>query len=97
MAGAHSRPMKNEAEIFALCDIVRQTAFELQSYLRHGHLEKVYENGLAHRIIFRVCSGPCDETNMAEMLQSAVQANRVVPALMGELKKRAIEVERLAC
>jgi GxxExxY protein len=38
------------ADIFALCDIVRQTAFELQSYLRHGHLEKVYENGLANRL-----------------------------------------------
>jgi len=37
-------------DIFALCDIVRQTAFELQSFLRHGHLEKVYENGLTNRL-----------------------------------------------
>jgi len=36
--------------IFHLCDIVRQTAFELHAYHRHGHLEKVYENGLAHRL-----------------------------------------------
>jgi GxxExxY protein len=36
--------------IFQLCDIVRQTAFDLHAYLRHGHLEKVYENGLAHRL-----------------------------------------------
>jgi hypothetical protein len=36
--------------IFRLCDIVRQTAFDLHAYLRHGHLEKVYENGLAHRL-----------------------------------------------
>lgn len=43
--------MKPEnTDIFALCDAVRQTAFELQCYLRHGHLEKVYENGLAHRL-----------------------------------------------
>ena len=44
--------MKNEntTDIFALCDIIRQTAFELQCYLRHGHLEKVYENGLANRL-----------------------------------------------
>ena len=41
---------KPASEIFALCDIIRQTAFELQSYLRHGHLEKVYENGLANRL-----------------------------------------------
>ncbi|MBC7476551.1 MAG: hypothetical protein H7317_00470 [Pseudorhodobacter sp.] len=63
---------------------------------RAGTTEIVYENGLAQRMIFRICSGPCDETDMAEILQSAVRANRVVPALMGELKKRAIEVERLA-
>ena len=37
-------------EIFQLCDIVRQTAFNLHAYHRHGHLEKVYENGLAHRL-----------------------------------------------
>lgn len=42
--------MKTEKEIFELCDIVRQTAFELQSYLRHGYLEKIYENGLASRL-----------------------------------------------
>ena len=33
-----------------LAGIIRQTAFELHTYLRHGHLEKVYENGLAHRL-----------------------------------------------
>lgn len=41
---------ENTPDIFALCDTIRQTAFELQSYLRHGHLEKVYENGLANRL-----------------------------------------------
>jgi GxxExxY protein len=33
-----------------LCDIVRQTAFDIHSYHRHGHLEKVYENALTHRL-----------------------------------------------
>jgi GxxExxY protein len=42
--------MKSDEEILAVCDRVRQTAFELHTYLRHGHLEKVYENGLAHRL-----------------------------------------------
>ena len=37
-------------DIKALCDQVRQTAFELHAYLGHGHLEKVYENALAHRL-----------------------------------------------
>jgi GxxExxY protein len=36
--------------IFALCDQVRETAFALQKYHRHGHAEKVYENGLVHRL-----------------------------------------------
>ena len=39
-----------EKEIFALCDRVRETAFALHRFLRQGHLEKVYENGLAHRL-----------------------------------------------
>jgi GxxExxY protein len=42
--------MKTEREIFTLCDRVRETAFALHRYLRHGHLEKVCENGLAHRL-----------------------------------------------
>ncbi len=37
-------------EIDQLSDVVRETAFALHQYLRHGHLEKVYENGLAHRL-----------------------------------------------
>jgi GxxExxY protein len=40
----------DEAEILELCDRVRQIAFDLHSYLRHGHLEKIYENGLVHRL-----------------------------------------------
>jgi GxxExxY protein len=33
-----------------LCDIVRQTAYDIHVYLGNGHLEKVYENALAHRL-----------------------------------------------
>lgn len=40
----------DSSDIFSLCDRVRQTSFELHQYLRHGHLEKVYENGLASRL-----------------------------------------------
>jgi GxxExxY protein len=36
--------------IFQLCDQVRETSFALQTHLRHGHIEKVYENGLFHRL-----------------------------------------------
>ena len=64
---------------------------------RSGSTEIVYEDGAARRMVFRVCSGICDEDGMAQLLQTAVQSNRVVATLMDELKKRAIEVERLAC
>jgi GxxExxY protein len=37
------------AEIFSCCDRMRETAFSLHSFLRSGHLEKIYGNGLAHR------------------------------------------------
>jgi GxxExxY protein len=36
--------------IFQLCDRIRETSLALHRYLRDGHLEKVYENGLAHRL-----------------------------------------------
>jgi len=42
--------MKTDEEILTLCDRIRETAFALHAYLRHGHLEKVYENGLANRL-----------------------------------------------
>ena len=34
----------------ALCDQIRQAAFDLHGYLRNRHLEKGYENGMAHRL-----------------------------------------------
>jgi GxxExxY protein len=37
-------------DIKAVCERVRQTAFDIHAYHGHGHLEKVYENALAHRL-----------------------------------------------
>jgi GxxExxY protein len=37
-------------DIRSLSDLVRQTAYEIHVYFGHGHLEKVYENALAHRL-----------------------------------------------
>ncbi|MFT4177148.1 MAG: GxxExxY protein [Luteolibacter sp.] len=39
-----------EAEIKGICDFVRQTSYDIHAYHGHGHLEKVYENALAHRL-----------------------------------------------
>jgi len=33
-----------------LCDTVRETAYAIHVYHGHGHLEKVYENALVHRL-----------------------------------------------
>jgi GxxExxY protein len=33
-----------------LCDMIRQTSFDIHKYLHHGHLEKVYENALVSRL-----------------------------------------------
>ena len=45
-----SRTMRNDQGMRDLCDRIRQTAFDLHGYLRNGNLEKVYENGMAHRL-----------------------------------------------
>lgn len=37
-------------DIKTLCDQIRQIAFQIHQYLGYGHLEKVYENALAHRL-----------------------------------------------
>ena len=37
-------------EIKELCDQIRQTSYSIHEYHGHGHLEKVYENALAHGI-----------------------------------------------
>lgn len=41
---------QNPMTILELCDVVRETSFAIHRYLRSGHLEKVYENALAHRL-----------------------------------------------
>jgi GxxExxY protein len=48
--GTKDTGVKSDEDILALCDQVRQISFDLHTYLRYGHLEKVYENGLAHRL-----------------------------------------------
>jgi len=37
-------------DINRLCDVVRETSFAIHKYHRNGHLEKVYENALVHRL-----------------------------------------------
>jgi GxxExxY protein len=44
-----NQPMKT-TDINHLCDIVRETSFAIHCYHRNGHLEKIYENALVHRL-----------------------------------------------
>jgi len=37
-------------DIKDICDQIRETAYAIHVYHGHGHLEKVYENALAHRL-----------------------------------------------
>jgi GxxExxY protein len=37
-------------DIKELCDRIRQIAYDIHVYHAHGHLEKIYENALAHRL-----------------------------------------------
>lgn len=42
--------MKTWSNVFELCDIVRETGYAIHQFLRSGHLEKVYENAMLHRL-----------------------------------------------
>lgn len=37
-------------DIKQLCDIIRETSFDIHRFHRSGHLEKIYENALVHRL-----------------------------------------------
>lgn len=38
------------AHINELCDLVRETSFAIHRFHRQGHVEKIYENALLHRL-----------------------------------------------
>ena len=40
----------HDGEILALCNVIRETSFEIHKYLRSGFTEKIYENALANRL-----------------------------------------------
>jgi hypothetical protein len=63
---------------------------------REGRTEVVYDDGVSRRMVWRLDPATVDEARLSDALSSAVGALRIVPALMTELKKRAIAIERLA-
>jgi hypothetical protein len=61
---------------------------------RLGATEIVYDDGLKQRMIWRV-AGEFGEGSLSDALQTAVLSERVLPRLYEELKKRAIQIDRL--
>ena len=43
-------PEMSDDEVKAFCSRIRQICYDIHVYHGHGHLEKVYENALAHRL-----------------------------------------------
>jgi GxxExxY protein len=39
-----------DSKIKFLCDTIRETSYTIHCYHRNGHLEKIYENALFHRL-----------------------------------------------
>lgn len=61
---------------------------------RAGLTEIVYDDGATQRLIWRVSEGAGDE-GISDALQAAVGAQKVLARLYLELKKRAIQIERI--
>ena len=44
------KAVPHSGDILKLCDVIRETSYEIHKYLRSGFTEKIYENALAHRL-----------------------------------------------
>ncbi|MFV0491623.1 MAG: hypothetical protein ACK5M4_07380 [Pseudorhodobacter sp.] len=62
---------------------------------RAGATEVVFDDGVSRRLVWRVTADRFDENELSEALSQAVGALRIVPALIAELNKRALSVERV--
>ena len=62
---------------------------------RNGGTEIVYDDGVSRRMVWRVASQQVNEAHLSDALRHAVTALRVVPAMIAEVSKRAIAVERV--
>jgi GxxExxY protein len=40
----------HEKDILGLCNVIRETSFQIHRFLRNGHRERIYENALVHRL-----------------------------------------------
>lgn len=88
--------------IFQLCDVIRETGFAIHNYHRHGHVEKIYENALVHRLRKRglkvIQQHPLSVFDEDDTLLGEFQADLFVEnQLIVELKAvRSIAAEHVA-
>jgi GxxExxY protein len=75
-------------DIFTLCDVIRETSFEIHKYLRGGHREQIYENALAHRLTKR---------GIKLEQQQEVRVFDEDGTLLGHLKADILIENRLIC
>lgn len=59
---------------------------------QQGTMEIVFDDGVAHRMVWRVKS-VANEARIGEALKFAIDQARVLPALFSELQKRSIAIE----
>ncbi|RUS60351.1 hypothetical protein EGN72_08995 [Pseudorhodobacter sp. E13] len=62
---------------------------------RNGSTEVIYDDGVSRRMIWRVANPRVNEAHLSDALRHAVSAIKVVPALISEMGKRAISLERV--
>ena len=79
-----------DEEAKSICDCIRQVAYDLHVYLGTGYLEKVYENGLAHRLAksgMKVsCQVPIQVTDEDGFVIGEYFADMVVDGIVVELR-----------
>jgi hypothetical protein len=63
---------------------------------RNGGIEVVFDDGVSRRMIWRVAGQQVNEAHLSDALRQAVTALRVVPAMIAEVGKRAIALERVS-
>ena len=78
----------HDGNILTLCDIVRQTSFEIHKYLRNGHREQIYENALANRL---------RKQGIKVQQQQAVKVFDEDGTLLGSLRADLLIEDRLIC
>jgi GxxExxY protein len=78
----------HDGDIFSLCDVIRETSFDIYKYLRSGHREQIYENALAHRLRKR---------GISLEQQQEVRVFDEDGKLLGHLKADLMVENRLIC